>query len=95
MALAAPFFLLDYPATSAKLTPEERELAVRRLHADGVTSNGSEDRISHSRALKAAVLDWRTWILAVAYMTIISALSLSYFYPTLVAGLGYTSTTAQ
>jgi MFS family permease len=94
-SLVAPYFLLDYPATSKRLTPEERILACRRLEQDGVTSPGNEDRVGHFRAFTGAVLNWRVWLLAIAYMTIIGSLSLSYFYPTLVGGLGYTSTTAQ
>ncbi|KAH8892590.1 MFS general substrate transporter [Thozetella sp. PMI_491] len=95
MALIAPFFLLDYPATSKKLTPEERIMASARLLDDGVTAPGHEDRIGHMRAFTSAVLNWRVWLLAIAYMTIIASLSLSYFYPTLINALGYTSTTAQ
>jgi hypothetical protein len=94
-ALIAPYFLLDYPATSKRLTPEQRLLASARLRDDGVTAPGHEDRIGHMRAFTTAVLNWRVWLLAIAYMTIIASLSLSYFYPTLINGLGYTSTTAQ
>ena len=44
-ALIAPFFLLDYPATSKRLTPAQRELAVARLRADGITSSGAHGEI--------------------------------------------------
>jgi len=46
--------------------------------------------MGHLRALKLAVTNWRTWLFCVGYMAIVGASTLSYFYPTLVAGLGYT-----
>jgi sugar phosphate permease len=96
IAFIAPFFLLDYPATSKRLTPSQRHLAFRRLQADGITSRREDgDRISHWAAFVSAILNWRVWLLMIAYMTIISALSLSYFYPALVKGLGYSATKAQ
>lgn len=51
--------------------------------------------MTHWQALVAAVSDWRLWCLSAGYMTIIGSYSLSYFYPTLVNGLGYSSTDAQ
>jgi hypothetical protein len=89
--------LLDYPSMSKKLTPKERNLAFRRLRADGITSReeGAAHKDSHLRALIAAVRNWRLWLLALGYMAIIGSLSLSYFYPTLVKGLGYSAINAQ
>lgn len=46
-------------------------------------------------SLFKALTNWRTWILVPGYMTIVGALAISYFYPTLVHGMGYTSTAAQ
>ena len=97
-ALIAPFFLLDYPATTKQLTPAQRELAVARLQADGITSRGEggeKAEVSHWRAFVYAVSNWRLWLLCAGYMTIIGCYSLSYFNPTLVKGLGYTSVKAQ
>lgn len=75
----------------------ERQLATARLQADGmsVREEGAGHEATHVQALRIALLNWRVWILAVAYMTIIGSLSLSYFYPTLVKGLGYTAVNAQ
>ena len=42
-----------------------------------------------------AVTNWRMWLLCIGYMTIIGCYSLSYFNPTLVAGLGYSGSMAQ
>ena len=88
-ALIAPFFLLDYPATTKRLTPEQRELAVARLQADGITSRSADGEvasISHGRAFVSAISNWRVWWLCLGYMTIIGCYSLSYFNPTLVQG---------
>jgi hypothetical protein len=97
-ALVAPFFLLDYPATTKRLTPRQRELAITRLQADGITSRGSDGEtpsVSHWKAFVHAVSNWRLWLLCAGYMTIIGCYSLSYFNPTLVRGLGYSGSEAQ
>lgn len=97
VSFIAPFILLDYPATSKKLTLAQRQLAFKRLQADGITSReeGADHATTHFKAFMAAITNWRLWLLAIAYMTIIGSLSLSYFYPTLVKGLGYTAVNAQ
>ncbi|KAI3589066.1 hypothetical protein IWW34DRAFT_841358 [Fusarium oxysporum f. sp. albedinis] len=41
------------------------------------------------------MVNWRTWLIIVSYMAIIGSSTLSYFYPTLVNGLGYATTKAQ
>jgi MFS family permease len=93
-SFVSPFFLLDYPLTTSRFTPAERELAYNRLLADGITSR-EEGGDNTWKTLLHSVTDWRVWLLGIAYMTIVGSLSLSYFYPTLVKGLGYTATTAQ
>lgn len=97
VSFVAPFVLLDYPATTMKLTPAQRRLAFRRLQADGITSReeGADHATSHLQAFVLAAMNWRVWLLAIAYMTIVGSLGLSYFYPTLVKGLGYTAVNAQ
>ncbi|KAI1625277.1 major facilitator superfamily domain-containing protein [Exophiala viscosa] len=97
VALIVHWFLLDFPGTSKRLTPEERVMAEARLRHDGITSKKTEGGHARTliRAFTAAALNWQLWIITPAYMCIIGALSISYFYPTLVKGLGYTSTNAQ
>ncbi|KAI7368721.1 MFS general substrate transporter [Hortaea werneckii] len=95
-AFAVPFVLLDYPLTSKKLSPDERQMAYDRLIADGITSrNDNSEPLSHLRALKKAVTDWRLLPLVLGYMTIIGSMSLAYFYPTFTAELGYSRKDAQ
>ncbi|OAA54346.1 Major facilitator superfamily domain, general substrate transporter [Niveomyces insectorum RCEF 264] len=90
------FTLVDYPSTCKRFTPEERDLATRRLLADGVSHSADGERaISHWGALRAALTNWRIYLLVVGYHCIISTLSLSYFYPYIVHGLGYTANQAH
>ena len=98
LAFIAPFFLLDFPSTCKKFTESERELAIRRLQADGLRSTRNtenENRMSHLRALRTSFLTPRLWIIFIAYMTVVGSFSISYFYPTLVEGLGYSAVKAQ
>ncbi|KAH8725566.1 major facilitator superfamily domain-containing protein [Phaeosphaeriaceae sp. PMI808] len=95
-ALLAPFVLLDYPATCSKFTAEERELAVRRQELDGQNINvEKEGRMKISKGLWYAITTPAHWIVFLAFMTVDGSFSIAYFYPTLVKGLGYDSTTAQ
>ncbi|OJJ08815.1 hypothetical protein ASPVEDRAFT_145300 [Aspergillus versicolor CBS 583.65] len=97
VGLFIPFILLDYPLTSKKLSPEERQLAYNRLLADGITSRNDapEHQLGHWGALWIAVANWRVWLLAAGYMTVIGSMSLAYFYPGFVQLLGYSSNDAQ
>lgn len=47
------------------------------------------------QALIRALSNWRVWIHIAGYMVIVGSSTLSYFYPTLVQGLGYSSVNAQ
>ncbi|KAJ5757488.1 uncharacterized protein N7511_006182 [Penicillium nucicola] len=100
MSLIAHWTLLDFPNSSRGLTPDEQKLAQHRLIEDGIANEETTDPAAHQttpilQTLLKALSDWRAWILTPAYMSILGALAISYFYPTLIAGMGYTSTTAQ
>ncbi|OSS47228.1 hypothetical protein B5807_09860 [Epicoccum nigrum] len=91
-AFIASFILLDFPATSTRLTERERAIAVARLREGGVKSYGlGDERMGKGRSLRLAILDWRTIGFVLGYMVIVGSSTLSYFYPTLVTGLGYTN----
>ncbi|KAH8882343.1 MFS general substrate transporter [Thozetella sp. PMI_491] len=92
----AYFILPDFPSNTRWLTERERELAILRLEADHAQTR-TEDMppLGHLGALKQCVKNWRVWLFVLGYMAIVGSSTLSYFYPTLVNGLGYSSTAAQ
>ncbi|KAK3934630.1 major facilitator superfamily domain-containing protein, partial [Diplogelasinospora grovesii] len=94
--------LPDFPSTCRRFTADQRNMAVTRLEQAGVVvvvdhkSRGTR-RMGRIKALQIALSDWRTWAttLGVAVGQFVGcATVLTYFYPTLVNGLGYTSTVA-
>lgn len=97
VSLIVHWTLLDYPHSSRGLSPEERKLAQQRLIEDGIADQGDSKTPNTSifAPLLKALSNWRTWVLIPGYMTLVGAGAISYFYPTLVNDMGYTSTTAQ
>ncbi|KAL2803269.1 major facilitator superfamily domain-containing protein [Aspergillus granulosus] len=96
VSIFAAFILPDFPATSSKLNERERALAVARMEAEFMaTATDSNEQMGHLQALKHSLSTWRTWLFVVGYMAIVGSSTLSYFYPTLVQGLGYTGHMAQ
>ncbi|KAF2713769.1 MFS general substrate transporter [Pleomassaria siparia CBS 279.74] len=92
-ALIAGFILLDFPANSRGLTEREREIAIARLQDGGVrTHTEGDERMGKRKSFVMAITDWRVGGLIIGYMVIVGSSTLSYFYPTLVRGLGYKST---
>lgn len=55
------FILLDFPATSTRLTPREREIAVARLQEDNVTVRNADEKLGKGKSFMLALRDWRTW----------------------------------
>ncbi|TEA11333.1 MFS transporter prlL [Colletotrichum sidae] len=86
------FILLDFPSTSKRLTERERAIAVARLQEDHVTVRSADEKLGKAQGFMLALRDWRTWGFVLGYMVIVGSSTLSYFYPTLVHGLGFTST---
>ncbi|KAL1387995.1 vitamin H transporter [Phyllosticta capitalensis] len=95
VAIIFRFILLDFPATTKKLSEAEREVAIRRLEEDKVNSMREDStHLSPLQAISLALQNWKTWLLAVGYMVIVGCSTLSYFYPQLVKQLGYTSSSS-
>ncbi|KAL3477945.1 major facilitator superfamily domain-containing protein [Aspergillus californicus] len=92
-AIVSKFLLLDFPATSKSLSERERAIAVARLREDSGPPRSADEMIGHGRSFMLALKNWRTWGFIFGYMVIVGSSTLSYFYPTLVAGLGYTDHT--
>ncbi|KAF5553401.1 high-affinity methionine permease [Fusarium napiforme] len=103
VAVIAYFILPNFPANTSRLkfSQEEIDLAIRRLQHDRPqVHTEDEEKLGHWQAFKLSMTNWRTWLFVVGYMAIVgsSTLSyfyLSYFYLTLVKGLGYEFTAAQ
>ncbi|KAL4966096.1 major facilitator superfamily domain-containing protein [Aspergillus stella-maris] len=96
VSIIASFLLLDFPSATKRLTEAERELAMARMASESMlveTHDGPA--LTHGQALKASLSSWKTWLFVVGYMAIVGSSTLTYFYPTLVSGLGYTGTMAQ
>lgn len=87
------FFLPDYPETVGWLSPEQKELATRRLEVEG--SKGGDKAMSWEDA-KVTLLDWRLYGHYLIYFGISTPFSsLSLFTPSITAGLGYADLRAQ
>ncbi|KAK9458435.1 major facilitator superfamily domain-containing protein [Dipodascopsis uninucleata] len=95
VAIFAAFFLLDFPANEKKFTIRERDLATLRLIHDNASSGNDDEHLGHLKALRIAISDWRVILFTMAYMVIVGSATLSYFYPTLVEGLGYSGAMIQ
>ncbi|KAK1656710.1 major facilitator superfamily domain-containing protein [Colletotrichum godetiae] len=90
------FVLPDYPRNSKLLTHEQRLLGhVRILHDQSASVQSEDDGLTPIQAFAAVLKDGRTWIFLVLYACNILGLTISYFIPTMLKGLGYTSITAQ
>ena len=88
--------LPDYPRNARYFSPDQRRLAQIRILVDRQVSVGSTTRRMTSwQAFKAVVTDGKTWFFLVAYSIIILGMSISYFVPTILKTMGYTSVTAQ
>ncbi|RFU33998.1 hypothetical protein B7463_g2337, partial [Scytalidium lignicola] len=95
-AIISAFFLPDFPATTKRFSVREKEIAIERLIDDQIST-----RTEDSQPMRAwdsvwnSLTNWRTWLLTIGYTTIGGSATMSYFYPTLVEGMGYTSHMAQ
>ncbi|OAA60311.1 Major facilitator superfamily domain, general substrate transporter [Niveomyces insectorum RCEF 264] len=94
LALLAILVLPDFPANTAWLTDQERQLAMYRLKLDAA---GEEDWVSSStqpmwEGLRLLMRDSKHWILFVIVYGSASAISINAFFPTVVASLGKSNT---
>ena len=90
------FVLPDYPRNSRFLSPEQRQLAhIRILYDRNLTAHAASRPLTSWQAFKAVIADFRTWVFVVIYKVIILGMSISYFIPSILTNMGYTSVTAQ
>ncbi|KAF2708559.1 MFS nicotinic acid transporter-like protein Tna1 [Pleomassaria siparia CBS 279.74] len=84
----------DFPDSATFLTVDDRARVIRRLKADKQSS--AEHESFQMSYFWASVKDWKTWCFAIIYMGCDGALyAFSLFLPTIIAQLGYKSTTAN
>ncbi|KAI9810738.1 MAG: hypothetical protein M1827_006076 [Pycnora praestabilis] len=86
------FILPDFPRTTKWLTEEERQLAVWRLEED----IGEDDWVGSKQqtflhGAKLAFTDIKMWILMLMLFCIVASGSVTNFFPTVVATLGYSN----
>ncbi|KAL8899833.1 MAG: hypothetical protein Q9207_005999 [Kuettlingeria erythrocarpa] len=94
VGIASFWMVFDFPDLATFLSDEDRQRVIRRLKADQQSSAEHEEfRMEY---FWASVKDWKTWLGAVIYMGCDGPLyAFSLFLPTIINGLGYTSTRAQ
>jgi hypothetical protein len=90
-AIAAIFILPDFPATSTFLTRLERQLALKRMEEDAGSGDIDETGPNSSGFIEL-LQDSKLWYLTLAQITLGVNWSLSLFFPTLTATLGYGTT---
>jgi len=90
ISFIALFILPNFPRTTSWLTEEERELAIWRLQEDVGEDDwtGSRDQ-SALHGFKLAMKDVKTWILMIMLTGIVSAGSVTNFFPSVVQTLNY------
>ncbi|KAJ5094408.1 hypothetical protein N7456_010269 [Penicillium angulare] len=102
VVVAAISFLLvlDEPSTAKFLSEREKAAIIRMLDDSRATTTSAEQLEEKSafdlKQIKAAFRDWQTIFHAINYWGMACAVyALSLFLPTIIKGLGYSSTNAQ
>lgn len=86
------FILPNFPRTTTWLSEEERQLAVWRLQEDiGVDDWVSSEEQSFWDGMFLAFKDIKVWILMIMLLGIVSAASVTNFFPSVVKTLGYSN----
>ncbi|XP_014555698.1 hypothetical protein COCVIDRAFT_101654 [Bipolaris victoriae FI3] len=94
VGVASYWMVHDFPAEATFLSPDDRARVLRRLRADQQASSGHEE--FQTKYFWQSVKDWKTLSFAIIYMGADGSLyAFSLFLPSIIAGLGYKSTTAN
>lgn len=93
IGFACWFLIVDWPEQAKFLSPEERALLVRRISDDN--GEARMDRLDRTAA-KRVFSDWKIYCGTFMYMGVLTTgYAGSFFIPTIVKALGFTSTAAQ
>ena len=94
VGIASFWMVHDFPDDATFLSDADRARVIRRLKADKQSS--AEHENFKMAYVWASLKDWKTWTGAVIYMGADGSLyAFSLFLPSIIAALGYASTTAQ
>ena len=94
VGIASFWMVYDFPDEAHFLSDADRQRVIRRLKADQQSS--AEHESFKMEYFWASVKDWKTWLYAAIYMGADCPLyAFSLFLPSIIASLGYKSTTAQ
>ncbi|OJD35965.1 vitamin h [Diplodia corticola] len=87
------FWIVPFPEKSTMFTPEEKAVLLTRIVEDGGLVR--HDKLNPRRFIKY-MLDWKIWLCVLSYLGAEeNAASVVSFQPSILKGLGYTSTQAQ
>ncbi|KAJ0418652.1 major facilitator superfamily domain-containing protein [Aspergillus carlsbadensis] len=102
VGVVAPFFMYDFPETASFLTEDERQYVIHSLrsqtagddiHREGVVEEQAKFRMKY---VLDALTDWQIYVGLFMYWGITCPLyGISFFLPSIIKDLGYTSSTAQ
>ncbi|KAL3442334.1 major facilitator superfamily domain-containing protein [Aspergillus insuetus] len=102
VGVVAPFFMHDFPETAKFLTEEERQYVIHSLRSqtaghdlarEGVVEEQAKFRMKY---VLDALTDWQIYVGLFMYWGITCPLyGISFFLPSIIKDLGYTSSTAQ
>lgn len=93
VGIASKWMVVDWPETAGFLSDEERAMLVARLAADA--KDVRMDRLDRAAA-KRVFGDWKIYAGIVMYFGVVNTgYATSFFIPTIVKQLGYTSAAAQ
>ncbi|KAI0060014.1 MFS general substrate transporter [Artomyces pyxidatus] len=94
MAVMILLFLPSFPFVATFLTPRERAIAQSRLDRDHKPQ--SHGGMTGWQGFKAVLSDANAWLLMLIYASFnVGVATISYFLPTLIRDLGFTSINAQ
>ncbi|KAJ5088058.1 hypothetical protein N7456_011674 [Penicillium angulare] len=93
IALIAIWFMPNYPNTTRWLSRQEQDYAQWRLAQDAAGEEDDRFAVSPLEAVKMALSDYRLYFFMLLNHLNLLAQSFTYFFPSIVESLGYSSTT--
>ncbi|KAI1781518.1 major facilitator superfamily domain-containing protein [Hypoxylon cercidicola] len=95
-SIFSAFVLVDYPETSRRLSPDERQLAtIRILNDKKANSSHTTKKLTPLQAIWASLVDLRVYFFTALYLLDNGCATINYFIPTVVQNMGYAGVTAQ